>query len=35
MTAVPIVRTVDYQAGGEPFRIVVEGAPTLEGRTVL
>ena len=35
MTAAPIVRTVDYHAGGEPFRIVVEGAPTLEGRTVL
>ena len=31
----PIIRTVDYHAGGEPFRIVVEGAPDLEGRTVL
>jgi len=31
----PIVRTVDYHTGGEPFRIVVEGAPELEGRTVL
>jgi proline racemase/trans-L-3-hydroxyproline dehydratase len=30
-----IVRTVDYHTGGEPFRIVVEGAPELEGRTVL
>ena len=35
MTAGPIVRTIDYHTGGEPFRIVVEGAPTLEGRTVL
>ena len=35
MTAVPIVRTVDYHTGGEPFRIVVGGAPALEGRTVL
>jgi len=30
-----IVRTVDYHTGGEPFRIVVDGAPGLEGRTVL
>jgi proline racemase len=35
MTAAPTVRTVDYHTGGEPFRIVVEGAPELEGRTVL
>lgn len=35
MTAPPVVRTVDYHTGGEPFRIVVEGAPELEGRTVL
>jgi proline racemase len=35
VTAAPIVRTVDYHTGGEPFRIVVDGAPTLEGRTVL
>ena len=35
MTADPVVRTVDYHTGGEPFRIVVEGAPALEGRTVL
>jgi proline racemase len=35
VTAAPIVRTVDYHTGGEPFRIVVEGAPALEGRTVL
>ncbi|MEW5991014.1 MAG: proline racemase family protein [Chloroflexota bacterium] len=35
MTAIPTVRTVDYHTGGEPFRIVVEGAPTLVGRTVL
>ncbi len=35
MTAAPIVRTVDYHTGGEPFRIVVEGAPALEGRTVV
>lgn len=32
---IPVVRTVDYHAGGEPFRIVVDGAPALEGRTVL
>lgn len=30
-----VVRTVDYHAGGEPFRIVVGGVPALEGRTVL
>jgi len=29
------VRTVDYHTGGEPFRIVVEGIPELEGGTVL
>jgi proline racemase len=29
------VRTVDYHTAGEPFRIVVGGAPELEGRTVL
>ncbi|HEX5590234.1 MAG TPA: proline racemase family protein [Candidatus Limnocylindrales bacterium] len=30
-----VVRTVDYHTGGEPFRIVVGGAPELGGRTVL
>ena len=35
MTAGRAVRTVDYHAGGEPFRIVVDGAPEIEGRTVL
>ncbi|HEX9551541.1 MAG TPA: proline racemase family protein [Candidatus Limnocylindrales bacterium] len=29
------VTTVDYHTGGEAFRIVVGGAPELEGRTVL
>ncbi len=29
------LRTVDYHTGGEPFRIVVGGAPRLRGRTVL
>jgi proline racemase len=29
------IQTVDYHTGGEPFRIVVAGAPELEGRTVL
>jgi proline racemase len=29
------IRTVDYHTGGEPFRIVVDGVPRLEGRTVL
>jgi proline racemase len=29
------IRTVDYHTAGEPFRIVVEGVPALEGRTVL
>ena len=29
------IRTVDYHTAGEPFRIVVEGAPQLEGRTIL
>ena len=30
-----VVRTVDYHTGGEPFRIVVDGVPELEGRTIL
>jgi proline racemase len=29
------VSTVDYHTGGEPFRIVTEGVPPLEGRTIL
>lgn len=29
------IRTVDYHTAGEPFRIVVEGAPELPGSTVL
>jgi proline racemase len=29
------VRTIDYHTGGEPFRIVVDGAPELRGETVL
>jgi proline racemase len=29
------IKTVDYQTGGEPFRIVTGGVPELEGRTVL
>lgn len=29
------VRTVDYHTGGEPFRIVVDGAPEMRGSTVL
>jgi proline racemase/trans-L-3-hydroxyproline dehydratase len=29
------VSTVDYHAGGEPFRIVTGGAPALKGKTVL
>jgi len=29
------IETVDYHTGGEPFRIVTGGAPSLEGRTVL
>ena len=29
------VSTVDYHAGGEPFRIVIGGAPALKGKTVL
>ena len=32
---VGIVRTVDYHTAGEPFRIVVDGAPVLQGATVL
>jgi proline racemase len=36
MTDVPLaVDTVDYHTGGEPFRIVVGGVPTLEGATIL
>ncbi len=30
-----MVRTVDYHTAGEPFRIVVDGVPPLEGSTVL
>jgi proline racemase len=30
-----VVRTVDYHTAGEPFRIVLDGVPPLEGRTVL
>lgn len=29
------VKVVDYHTGGEPFRIVLDGAPTMEGTTVL
>jgi proline racemase len=29
------IRTVDYHTAGEPFRIVVGGAPPLPGRTIL
>ena len=29
------VRAIDYHTGGEPFRIVLDGAPDLQGRTVL
>jgi proline racemase len=29
------VTTVDYHTGGEPFRIVTGGAPTLDGATIL
>src|SRR3954468_14360463 len=28
------IRTTDYHTGGEPFRIVLEGAPDLPGATV-
>ncbi|MGI8974534.1 MAG: proline racemase family protein [Gaiella sp.] len=30
-----VVETVDYHTGGEPFRIVVGGAPELDGTTIL
>jgi proline racemase len=34
VTAAPTsIRTVDYHAGGQPLRIVVEGGPPLEGTT--
>jgi proline racemase len=29
------IDTVDYHTGGEPFRIIVDGAPPLEGSTIL
>jgi proline racemase len=29
------IRTVDYHTGGEPFRIVTDGAPALNGASVL
>ncbi|RJL36105.1 proline racemase family protein [Bailinhaonella thermotolerans] len=31
---VPVISTVDYHTGGEPFRIVVAGAPPIPGATV-
>ena len=30
-----VVRTTDYHTGGEPFRIVTDGVPALEGTTIL
>jgi proline racemase len=30
-----LITTVDYHAGGEPFRIVTGGVPPLEGRSIL
>ena len=30
-----VVEVVDYHTAGEPFRIVVAGAPDIEGRTIL
>ena len=35
MRAAPLVSVVDYHTGGEPFRIVTDGVPTLEGATIL
>ena len=35
MSRSPVVTTVDYHTGGEPFRIVTGGVPPLEGGTVL
>jgi proline racemase len=36
MTTTPLaIDTVDYHTGGEPFRIIVGGAPPLEGSTIL
>jgi proline racemase len=36
MTAPPLaIDTVDYHTGGEPFRIIVGGAPPLGGSTIL
>jgi proline racemase len=29
------IRAVDYHTGGEPFRILLDGVPELEGRTVI
>jgi proline racemase len=29
------IRAIDYHAGGEPFRILLDGAPQLEGRTII
>ncbi|MGA1667834.1 MAG: proline racemase family protein, partial [Candidatus Nanopelagicales bacterium] len=29
-----VLRTVDYHTAGEPFRIVVEGAPEITGTSV-
>ena len=30
-----MIETVDYHTGGEPFRIVTDGAQPLEGATIL
>ena len=30
-----VVRTVDYHTAGEPFRIVVDGVPSIPGDTIL
>jgi len=35
VTAERRIRAIDYHTGGEPFRILLDGAPELEGRTVL
>ena len=35
MSRPPAVTVVDYHTGGEPFRIVTDGVPPLEGTTIL
>ena len=32
---IPAIKTIDAHTGGEPFRIIVDGFPPVEGDTIL